>query len=82
MASGDELHARLVKELVQESKPEIFWASVNSNDIWGGSGSVADQAFNPKMTLLLADLGQQLLQMRKATNPRLPTWVEHFSRQP
>jgi hypothetical protein len=82
VASGDGPHARLVTELVQESKPNTFWAGVNSNETWGGSGSVADQASNPRITQLLTDLGQQLLQLQQATNPRLPTWVEIFSRQP
>lgn len=77
--------------LLQARGEDRFWVEVNANEIWGGAGSLADQAFvvNPgvppevwqvqrrKFHELMIRLGRALLAHGNA-NPRISMWVEAF----
>lgn len=60
----------------QLGEPSALEAFLRSNELWGGSGSIADQAGTAVQEALIG-LGQ--LQMRKGiTNARTEMWVEAF----
>lgn len=58
-------------------------AFVISNELWGGAGSIADQALGParesrrQIERLLAELGREQMRLG-VTNPRTETWTSVF----
>ena len=63
------------------------YTTLISNDIWGGAGSLADQAFvdedgqdsdKKSFKVLMGNLGEQLSRVGEDRNPRISFWVKFF----
>jgi hypothetical protein len=61
----------------------VLWSFLTSNELWGGAGSIADEALGPgresrrPLEQLLAQLGRTQLAMGR-TNPRTESWTLAF----
>jgi hypothetical protein len=81
-SGGEHSYADLVDKSLASGNQGIE-ACLSSNELWGGAGSIADQAFSrdeqrrKELEMLLIELGR--LQMAKGkVNPRTHMWVTAF----
>lgn len=87
--NGEIEFARIFSDLASVDREELFLKIANTDLIWGGAGSVCDQAF-VKETVSdadrlffyskLVDLGSQLLAQPDTVNPRVEFWVSTLSK--
>ena len=80
---GEASHAATVREIAESSDGAIYHF-LASNELWGGSGSIADSAgigssprARRRIERILARLGQAQLE-RGIINPRTKMWTESF----
>ena len=61
----------------------VLWSFLTSNELWGGAGSIADEALGPgrearrPLERLLAQLGRAQIAVGR-TNPRTENWTLKF----
>jgi len=79
---GETHYSDHIEEVLRKNDDEI-WQYLCSNGLWGGAGSIADQALlgnselRKKMDYLLVELGE--FQIRSGqTNVRTEMWVSAF----
>lgn len=84
--AGEEFQASLVANALQGSAADLDQFLV-SNELWGGAGSIADQAgIEPggRPHVLKKDIERALIELRRRqieagrTNQRTQMWVEAF----
>ena len=80
---GGEHHFVEIIDAALAGDDPALTSFLTSNELWGGAGSIADQAVGPArdtrrpLERLLAELGRE--QMRLGiTNPRTETWTSVF----
>ena len=82
IAGGESYYAKIIKEHIN-AKENKLWEFLTSNILWGGAGSIADQAImnNKELRSLLEEtlmkLGKEQIKNNK-TNVRTETWVAAF----
>jgi len=81
--SGDSARAAMVQNVITE--PDRLRDFLMSEDLWGGSGSVADEAGGPgrsqtrrEIERLLILIGRDQIRLGIA-NPRTAMWVDAFT---
>src|SRR5688500_1626425 len=79
---GESNPARSAALSTAEDELDAF---LKSNELWGGAGSIADQAGGPERTpgrreieALLIELGNEQIRVGKV-NPRTAMWIEAFT---
>jgi hypothetical protein len=76
---------RSLEEALQ-GDDDMMWEFLTSNQLWGGAGSVADQAIlefpeeRSELELKLIDLGRMQLELQRP-NLRTEMWVSAFEKQ-
>ncbi len=82
-SGGETLYASNLKNSLNDSNDKM-WNYLTSNELWGGSGSIADQALIESSDLrkqlqhLLIELGNLQIKENRA-NIRTQMWVSAFS---
>ncbi|MEQ8746635.1 hypothetical protein [Pyruvatibacter sp.] len=80
-------HAALLRETLEHDSEQEFLLALNSNNIWGGAGSIADQAFSSsplsdvnraEFARLMAELADFMLDCDVVKNDRLHMWRKSF----
>jgi hypothetical protein len=62
-----------------------LWAFLTSNELWGGTGSIADQGCGPSrdtrrpLEQLMVELGREQIALERI-NPRTQTWTSVFEK--
>jgi len=80
---GEEYYYQLIRNILDDKAEDDVWKFIISNDLWGGSGSISDQALldnkdlRIKLEMLLIELGNMQMRMDKV-NPRTKMWVSSF----
>jgi hypothetical protein len=81
--AGNASYAAEITYKALSGSDEEFEQFLTSSELWGGSGSIADEALigdierRKKLEMLLINLGR--LQIEEGnTNPRTETWVSTF----
>jgi hypothetical protein len=80
--NGEPIFAESVNRVLSGTDGNLD-AFVTSNDLWGGAGSIADQAGlasqqgRREIESALIQLGEEQIRVGK-TNPRTSMWVEAF----
>jgi len=80
-AAGENYFAEYLSDALSKSDKDLL-EHLGSNEVWGGSGSIADQALlnhtnRRDLELLMIDLGRMLIAMGK-DNVRTIMWIEAF----
>jgi len=87
--AGYAAYAAILETALEHSSKEEFLSALNSNDIWGGAGSIADQAFSPvsvvdanraEFARLMTALADFMLDCDAASNERVRFWHQAFRR--
>ena len=79
---GEDTFADELKNILSKNE-ESIWQYLESNEIWGGSGSIADQSLienkelRSKLTELLIELGSYQLKEGRV-NVRTESWMQTF----
>jgi hypothetical protein len=80
--SKHDFQSEIIADLL-ESDEDKLWSFLTSNSLWGGSGSIADQAFIDEPELrrqlesLLIKLGEEQILQGKV-NVRTEMWMQAF----
>jgi hypothetical protein len=82
LARYDEANRRMTEALAGDD--EQLWDYLVSNELWGGSGSIADQAGSDpearrELERLMIGLGREQMKIAKV-NVRTSMWVEAFEK--
>jgi hypothetical protein len=83
LAEGGEAYYSTYIDKVLGSDEEDIWLFLCSNELWGGAGSIADQAvleneaLRKQIELLLIELGELQLKSGRV-NVRTEMWVSAF----
>lgn len=81
--SGDDHSANEIEDALAGSE-EDFWAFLVSNEVWGGSGFIADQGgvngsggLRKEITAIMVRIGRMQMS-ENMVNPRTEMWVDAF----
>lgn len=83
LRQGNDLECSELLQNAIQGDELVLKAFLNSNDLWGGAGSIADQALiddkdlRKELEALLIDLGK-LQEKNGIINPRTRSWVNAF----
>ena len=81
-AGNDQVYFEMIQKVLQGDDEEL-WKFLTSNDLWGGAGSIADQALiddkglRKELERLLIDLAEQQTKEGRL-NQRTKSWVDAF----
>lgn len=81
-AGNDQEYFEMIQKVLQGNDEEL-WAFLTSNDLWGGAGSIADQALiddkglRKELEKLLIDLAAQQEKIGRL-NSRTKSWADAF----
>lgn len=79
---NDQVYFEMIQKVLQGDDKEL-WVFLTSNDLWGGAGSIADQALiddkglRKELEMLLIDLAVQQEKIGRL-NPRTKSWADAF----
>jgi hypothetical protein len=81
LEAGESRFAEDLRDALSRPDEDLL-KHLGSNEVWGGSGSIADQALidhplRHDFELLMIELGRMLIALDEA-NPRTGMWIEAF----